>query len=263
MTQRSPYGMYIELCKSSEYQSNNRSDPRYWDIWKVFIDEKIVEQANICAKYKVDIQVAGQAPLSLYTYLGVRLNRIPTCLWHLKTQTLGQTHATEPDVYRVDSVDHTETIDEDMLAISDVEIKTKSTQLRSSGRVVIFVTLNRDHYLSQKDLESIQEELEYKETCPGHLIKAFIIHPKTEGRLDMDVTNFLDIQRNVSHLFQQCIRNVPKDEREGLALICTGPTPLAFFLGTLIHPHMHGDVWCLEYQNRKYVAALKFSSSQG
>ena len=81
MTQGSPYGMYIELCKTGEHQSNNRSQLRHWDVWKAFIDEKIVEQANICAKYKVEVQVAGQTPLSLYTYLGMRFNRIPSLLF--------------------------------------------------------------------------------------------------------------------------------------------------------------------------------------
>jgi hypothetical protein len=256
MTQNSPQGMYIELCKTSEHQSDNRSGSRYWDIWKAFIDEKIIEQANICAKHNVDVQIAGQAPLSLYTYLGMRLNRIPSCLWHYKTQALGQCPATKPDVYKVNSAGDAEALHENMFEVSDIEIVGNSTQPKSSGQMVIFVSLDRDHYLSQKDIESI------KETCAGHLLKVFVIHPKTEGRLEMNTTNFLDIQRNISHLFQQCIRNVPKDEWKGLVLICTGPTPLAFFLGTLAHPHVHGDIWCPEYQNRKYVAAFKLGSSR-
>ena len=262
MTQDSPHGMYIELCKTAEHQSNNRSHLRHWGVWKAFIDEKLVEQANICANYKVEVQVAGQAPLSLYTYLGMRFNRIPTCLWQIKTHALGWSPATKPATYRVNSDGDAEAIHEEMLEVSDVEIKAESTQPSRTGRIVMFVTLNRDHCLSLKDLESIKKELEDKEACTVHLIKAFAIHPKTEGRLDMDVTNFLGIQRNIFCLFQQCVRKVPKDECEGFALICTGPTPLAFFLGTLIHPHMHGDIWCLEYQNKKYVAALKFSYSQ-
>ena len=263
MSNHYPQAMSVELCTSSEYQASNRHPTRYWDRWKMIIEDTVVHLAEQCAKDDAEVHITGVSPLSLYMYLGMRLNRIPIRLWHIKTMPLGNSligKDTTPDIYHVSTGERSEELLQDKLLEicehDDSKLPQQKGDRNRPGQIAILVTLNRDHELSKRDLESMASELKEKHRDNSSIVSAFVICPRTEGRIDMDVSNFGQIRQEVYELFQQCLRRVSKDDRIGLNLVCTGPTPLSFYLGTLIHPHIHGDVWCMEYQNGKYVAAL-------
>ena len=263
MSKHHPQAMFVELCESSEYRASNRHPTRYWDRWKMIIDDTVVHLAEQCAQDDAEVHITGVSPLSLYMYLGMRLNRIPIRLWHIKTMPLGNSligKDTTPDIYHVSTGERSEELLQDKLLEicehDDSKLPQQKGDRNRRGQIAILVTLNRDHELSKRDLESMASELKEKHRDNSSIVSAFVICPRTERRIDMDVSNFGQIQQEVYELFLQCLGRVSKDDRIGLNLVCTGPTPLSFYLGTLIHPHMNGDVWCMEYQNGKYVAAL-------
>lgn len=234
----------IKLCEVPLYEIDGGDITcQRWLEWKSDIDSIIVKP--VLDKLRASVDITGHAPPSLYCYLGSCLNRVQAVVWDEGIPYTPKSTTTQKELLEIRRISH----------------DGKPCNSEQPGVVAIIVTLDGDCRLSTADVHHVAKSIKKTQESFNGITKAFMICPQKGERVTLASAGIDTILTQISLLFKQCIREVDKDTYTGLAVGCFAPGPVAFFTGTLIHPHIHGNTWYIDYNNKNYTAV--FESTQG